>query len=276
MKLNASDVIAIVSAMLAVLALFVGLYAAVVTQRVATSGFQSAERVKSDTATLLAALRGLMIKAALYSQQEPKTRDDEKRADFIDIKPEKAVIQSFLDSPTAVAYYAFVAGRSKSARAAGRESEDWRIFFYRLVQLMYETNTYDAGILAGQTEKMFDNVSDSDLEMMSSGLEDLVGSIKGIALERTNDVLISAFVDKKKHEPDFKSFVAFLRKQGVKDPDVDLFWSAMSDDVNLTKDALKRGAKVNVTEGEIESRYKELWQKFKSQSLKGPRGTPVN
>jgi hypothetical protein len=268
MKLGASDLIAIVSAVLAVLALFIGIYAAVVTQRVATSGFQSAEKVKSDTANLLAAFRGIMIKAALYSQQDPKTRDDEKRSGYIDNRPEKSAIQTFLNSPTAIAYYAFIADRSRKARETGKEGEDWRLFFLLLVQLLHNDNTYSAGLLAGKIEKMFDGVSDDDLEMMSSGLEDLVGSIKRIARERQNDVLISVFVDRKKSVPDFKSFVAFIREQGIKDPEVDLFWAAMSGEGKLAEDALKQGAKVNVTEAEIIKRYKELWEKFSSHHTK--------
>jgi hypothetical protein len=270
MKLNASDIIALVSAVLAVLALFIGIYAALVTQRVATSGFQSAEKVKSDTATLLATLRSLMIKAALYSQQDPKTRNDEKRPDYIDIRPEKGVIQSFLISPTAVAYYAFVAQRSKKARDAGTKGEEWRIFFARLVDLSHSDNTYAAGLLAGKIEKMFDTVSDADLEKMSSNLEDIIASIKGMAREREHDTLIHVVVDEiGKGEPDFESFISFLRKQSINDPDVDLFWSAMSGDTKLAQDALKRGAKVSITEGEIKARYQQLWEKFKSDQKKG-------
>lgn len=116
MTLGTSDIIALVSAVVAVVALFVSLYAARVTRRVATSGFQSAERVKSDTANLLAALRGIMIKAALCTQDDPKTRDNKQRADCIDIRPEKAAIQSFLGSSTAIAYYDFAAKRARRRR----------------------------------------------------------------------------------------------------------------------------------------------------------------
>ena len=265
MALKASDITALVSAVVAVLALFISLYAAYVTQRVATSGFQSAEKVKSDTASLLAALRSIMIKSALYTQQDPKNRDDDTRADYIDIRPEKAAIQNFLISSTAIAYYDFAAKRSKKARETGKKDEDWRVFFLMLVTLLHTDNTYSAGVQAAKLEKMFDTVSEEDIEGMSSGLEDLVGSIKRISQERQNDALLYVLVDNAgKKEASFEDFVGFLRAQGIKDPDVDLFWSAANDDVNLSKDALKRGAKVNTTEGEIKSRYKGLWEKFSS------------
>jgi hypothetical protein len=193
--MKASDITALVSAAIAVLALFISIYAAYVTQRVATSGFQSAERVKSDTASLLAALRGIMIKSALYTQTDPKTRDDDQRADFIDIRPEKAAIQSFLNSSTALAYYDFVARKSKAAKEAGKKGEEWRVFFLALATLLHTGNTYGAGLQAAKIEKMFDTVSEEDIEEMSSGLEDLGGSIKRISQDRQNDPLLYVLVD---------------------------------------------------------------------------------
>lgn len=267
--MKASDITALVSAAIAVIALFISIYAAYVTQRVGTSGFQSAERVKSDTASLLAAFRGIMIKSALYTQQDPKTRDDDKRSDYIDIRPEKAVIQSFLNSSTAIAYYGFAAKRSKKAQETGKKGEEWRVFFLMLVTLLYTDNTYSAGVQAAKLEKLFDTVSEEDIEEMSSGLEDLVGSIKRIVQDRQNDPLLYVIVDNLgKKDASFEGFVEFLRAQGIKDPDVDLFSSAASGDVALAEDALKRGAKLNTTEGEIKTRYKDLWQKFNSEQKK--------
>jgi hypothetical protein len=263
-----SDVIAMVAAAVAFIALFIGIYAAYVTERVAGSGFQSAERVKADTASLLAALRGIMVKAALYTQQDPASRDDEKKPDYIDVRPEKAVIQGFLNSPTAVAYYVFVAERSKNATKAGKPGEEWRVFFLLIADLLRTSNTYSCGLQAAKIEKMFDTVSDDDIESMSSHLEDLVGSVKGMIRERQNDVLMSVFVDKLDSGPDmneFEAFVGFLRSKGIKDPDVDLFWASTSGDTEVAKDALKRGARVNVTDKEIISRYQQLWKEYSAQ-----------
>jgi len=266
MILGTSDIIALVSAVVAVVALFVSLYAAHVTRQVATSGFQSAERVKSDTANLVVALRGIMIKAALYTTDDPKTRDDEQRADSIDIRPEKAAIQSFLGSSTAIAYYDFAAKRSKKARESGEKGEEWRVFFLMLVTLLRTDNTYSAGVQAAELEKMFDTVSEEDLKGMSSGLGDLVGSIKRILHNRGDDVLLYVFVDNAgKKRASFEDFVAFLRAQGINDPDVDFFWSSANNDMSLAEDALKRGAKVSTKAGEIKSRYKALWQKFSAE-----------
>lgn len=267
--MKASDITALVSAAIAVIALFISIYAAYETQRVATSGFQAAERVKSDTAGLLAALRGIMLKSVLYTQQDPKTRDDDKRADYIDIRPEKAVVQSFLNSSTAIAYYDFAAKKSKKAQEVGKKGEEWRVFFLMVVTLLHTDNTYGAGVQAAKLEKLFDTVSEEDVEEMSSDLEDLVGSIKRIAQDRKNDPLLYVFVDNLgKKEASFEDFVEFLRAQGIKDPDVDLFSSAVSGNLDLAKDALKRGAKVQTTDGEIKSRYKDLWEKFNSEQKK--------
>lgn len=263
-----SDVIAVVAAAISIIALFIGIYAAYVTQRVATSGFQSAEKVKSDTATLLAALRGIMVKAVLYSQQDRATRDDENKPNYIDIKPEKAVIQGFLNSPTAVAYYAFAAERSRKARKEGKKGEEWRLFFLMIADLLRTDNTYACGLQAAQIEKMFDTVSDDDMESMSSHLEDLVGSVQGILQNRQDDVLIKVLVDQPDRDPkleDFAGFMDFLRSRGIKDPDVDLLWSSANGEESLVKDALKRGAKLNVGGTEIIDRYKQLWEEYKAQ-----------
>jgi hypothetical protein len=56
MLLKTSDVIALVAAVVAGLSLAISIYAIGSTERIATSGFQSAQKVKLDTAMLLAAL----------------------------------------------------------------------------------------------------------------------------------------------------------------------------------------------------------------------------
>lgn len=271
MTFSVSDLIALVSALVATLALFISIYAARMTRQVATSGFQSAERVKLDTANLLSALRGLMIKGALYTQQDPKIRDDKNSPIHISIDPERTAIQTFLSSSTALAYYAFVSNKSKMARDAGRKGEEWRIFFLYLVQLLQRGNLYEVGKLAGKVEKMFDGVTSVDIEEMSAGLQNLPRAIRKILEERQYDVLLHVLVDMQdeKRQRSFEDFVAFLRNQGIKDPDVDLFWSAIDGSVELAQDALGRGAKVNVTEGEIKTRYKELWNQFNSAKPAG-------
>jgi hypothetical protein len=265
MILKTSDVIALVSAAVAGLSLAISIYAISSQERVATSGFQSAQRVKLDTAELLSALRGIMVKAALYTQQDPKRRDDLNYSDYIDIRPEKASIQRFLNSATAVAYYAFVARKSSEARKAGKKGEQWRIFFLSLEQLLNTSNTYGAGKSAAKIETMFDDVSEEDIEEMSTGLEDLPGSVRKILKERPYDPIIQVMTElgaKGEADSKFPDFVAYLREQGVKDPDVDLFWSAISGDKNVAEDALNRGAKLNTTQGDIISKYQDLWKRF--------------
>jgi hypothetical protein len=267
MNLKASDLIALASAGVAFIALLIGIYAASVTQRVATSGFQSAERVKSDTAILLAALRSFMVKAALYSQQDPKLRNDKNFASYIDVQPERTIIQSFLNSPTAIAYYSFVTRKSKEATEAGRKGEEWRVFFLYIGQLTFDTNVYNAGKAAAKIERMLEKLSNDDLEEMSSSLEDLIGSIKTTIRDRKYDPLLEAFVGAKSDTDDSEAiqrFISYLRNQRLKDPDVDLLWAAGSGDAVVLKDALKRGAKVDVTTGEIISRYKEKWETFRA------------
>lgn len=279
MMLKTSDVIALVAAVVAGLSLAISIYAIGSTERIATSGFQSAQKVKLDTATLLAALRSTMVKAALYSQQDPKLRDDPNYPHYIDIRPERASIQGFLNSSTAIAYYLFVAQKSAEARKAGKSREDWRTFFLQLEDLLSRSNTYSAGILAARLETMFEIVSDQDIDDMSDGLEDLPGSVRKIIQERKHDAVIEAMVElgaKPKSESTFPDFVTYLRAQGIKDPDVDLFWSVISGDKTIAQDALNRGAKLNVTETELISRYHDLWNKFNEEprTVQPPSETP--
>jgi len=271
MSLKPSDLIASASAVLAFIALLIGIYAAIVTQRVATSGFQSAEKVKSDTAVLVAALHGLIVKAAPYSQEDSKLRDDKNFSEYIDIQPEKAIIQSFLNSPTAIAYYSFVIRKSKEATEAGR-GEEWRVFFAYLSKLTSETSVLSAGKDAVQIEGMFENISDDDLEEMSSSLENLVGTIKTTLRDRRYDTLVEGFVrwvhDGQSHEDDsqtIQKFLSYLRDQGINDPDVDMLWAARSGNSEILRNALQHGANVNVTPSQIISRYKQMWQTFEAK-----------
>ena len=141
-----------------------------------------------------------------------------------------------------------------------------------LVQLLHTDNTYQGGVLAARIEKMFDTVSDEDIEQMSSGIENLVGVVRKILEDRVHDPLLFVLVDMQEADRptrgEFESFVAFLRDQGVTDSEVDLFWSVIKEDKSLAEGALQPGAKLDVTEGAIISRYKGLWEKFKTERTK--------
>jgi hypothetical protein len=263
------DIIALISVIVALFALFISLHGTRIARRTTTSGYQSAERVKSDTATLLAALRGIMVKGAIYTQQDPRTRDNRSASDYVDIQPEKAAIQGFIISSTAIAFYAFIAKKSKEANEARRKSEEWRIFFLLLNQLLSTDNQYAAAVLAARIEKMLDRLENSDIEEMSADLEDLSGSIKNILIYRQHDPLLSVFTDRGKDaEVDFEAFLTYLKGQGVKDPDVDLFLAASSGDTASMEDALKRGGRLQATEGDIFRRYPGQLKDFRKASSK--------
>jgi hypothetical protein len=200
----------------------------------------------------------------LYSQQDKSRRDDATAPEYIDIRPEKTALQAFLNSPTAVAYYVFVAEKSRQASEAGRKEEVWRTFFLRLGQLLNTANQYEAAQQAAQLEKMFDTITDKDIEEMSDSLEDLVSSIKSMMKARPYDPIFNVLVDRPGEQPfDFPKFVKYLREHGVQDPDVDLASSVISGDVNLTKDAFSRGAKVSVTGSDIIARYPEQVKRYR-------------
>jgi len=259
-----AETIAYWSAILAVVAAFISLYAVHVTRTVATSGFQSAERVKSDTAGLLAALRSLMVKGALYTQQDSKQRDDASSPGFIDIKPERAVIQMFLCSPTAIAYHSFAADKGREATESGKRSEPWRAFGLQLAGVLQGGNPMSAALQAARLEKLLDGVTDDQLTAISANLEDLPGAIDKLRRARPHDVLTQVLFSMEDDSPHhvLPQFVEFLREQGVDDPEVDLLWASSTGRVDVAQEALKRGASVNVDAKTIIARHRALWDKF--------------
>jgi hypothetical protein len=56
-------------------------------------------------------------------------------------------------------------------------------------------------------------------------------------------------------EPDVYRQLKALRSQGIVDADIDLFIAVFENDVDQLKNALDRGANVNVTDTEVLSRY---------------------
>jgi hypothetical protein len=130
-------------------------------------------------------------------------------------------------------------------------------------------NQYAAAVLAARIEKMLDRVENRDIEEMSADLEDLSGSIKNIMIYRQHDPLLSVLVDRKDDtDSDFDEFLQYLKEQGIKDPDLDLFLAASSGDAELAEDALKRGGRLQATQGDIFQRYPGQLKDFQKKSAK--------
>lgn len=266
MEVSFSDVVAVVSAGVALLALFVSLYASFVSQRIATSDFKAAETVKSETAQFIAVLRSLVIKGVVYSQQNKEKRDSSDFEGFIDTRPEREAIEKFMNSPTALAYYSFVAKKSKIARGSGKNEEEWRTFFLLLAELQHTNHPWHAAKSAAQLERMFDGIREEDFREMANYLSDLPKAISFLLSEREHDVVMHVMVkhdDKEINRDNFIEFVKYLREvKKVDDLELDVFWAASSDDVELIKYASEKGANLQVTADEIINRYREYVAEF--------------
>jgi hypothetical protein len=267
MEISVSDIIAMTSAGISIIALFIGLYAALVAQKVATSDFQAVEQVKLDTAKLIAVLRSFMVKGVVYTQQDKARRDSPNFENFVDISPERKAIEEFMHSSTALAYYSFVAKKSKVAREEGLKSETWRVFFLLLGELLQTANPWAAATGAAKLEKQFDQIGEPEFREISRYLNDLPKAIALLFSERENDVITYVLVERD-HEPvgeaEFMDFVRFLRRdKGLSDPDLDAFWAAYSGDVELLERAHERGANLQIRSGALVERYKEFVPEFK-------------
>jgi hypothetical protein len=267
MKISFSDIVALVSAGISVLALFIGLYAAFVAQKVATSDFQAVEQVKLDTAKLIAVLRSLMVKGVVYTQQDKARRDSRDFESFVDISPERKAIEEFMHSSTALAYYSFVAKKSKVARNEGHNREDWRVFFLLLGELLQTANPWAAAMGAAKLERQFDRIGEPELREISQYLNDLPRAIALLFSERENDVITYVLVERDEgpiSEADFMDFVKFLREEkSVQDYDLDTFWAAFTGDVELLERAHEGGADLQIRSGTLIDRYKEFVPEFK-------------
>lgn len=264
MILSMSDVIAMVSLLIAIIAVITSFISERTARKLSTSDYESSENVKIDTARLLATLRSIMLKASIYSQKNKDMRDDSSYADYVDLSYEKDVIQEFLTSSTALAYQYFV---SKKSKEAGDNPEIWRTFSLQLASIIHTSNPYVAGNIAGKVELMLSTISEREMEEMTKVIGDLIGAVKFMTEDREGNLIPRVFVESQKEtEPtQFPRFLDYLIDNGIDDPDVRLFWGVTSDNIEVVENAIDSSAKLDITAGEIINRYKTQWDEFNKQ-----------
>ncbi len=235
------------------------------SRRVSTSDFQATQKVKLDTTALIAALRGIMVKGAVYSQQDSAQRKKRDYARYVDLAAEKKVVQDFLCSPTAIAYYSYLSDKSKKAAESG---EEWRTFFLQAAELLSEDNQYAAAKKAARLEKLFHPIEPNDFVGISRYLQDLGAALKRLFDNIPQDTLIAALMGASEPEVQgdaFRDFIIFLKQEKkIVDPDVDLFYGVFLDDTDVN-DAVARGANVQTVDSEITARYKQLFDEFRAR-----------
>ncbi len=236
------------------------------SRRVSTSDFQATQKVKLDTTALIAALRGIMVKGAVYSQQDSAQRKKRDYARYVDLAAEKKVVQDFLCSPTAIAYYSYLSDKSKKAAESG---EEWRTFFLQAAELLSEDNQYAAAKKAARLEKLFHPIEPNDFVGISRYLQDLGAALKRLFDNIPQDTLIAALMGASEPEVQgdaFRDFIIFLKQEKkIVDPDVDLFYGVFLNDTDVINDAVARGANVQTVDSEITARYKQLFDEFRAR-----------
>ena len=237
--------------------------------RVSTSDFQATQKVKLETATLIAALRSMMIKGAVYSQQDGVERKKKDYARYVDLTAEKKVVQDFLCSPTSIAYYSYLTDRSKRA---AESAEEWRTFFLQAAELLSEDNQYAAAKKAAGLEKLFHPLGAADYIGISGNLQNLSMALEQLFASIPHDTLISAMMAASEPEvgdEEFRQFIFFLKKEKmVADADVDLFYGVFVNDKSILEDAISRGANVATTSGQIIERFRHLLSEFRLSKKK--------
>ena len=236
------------------------------SRRVSTSDFQATQKVKLDTAALIAALRGIMVKGAVYSQQDSTLRKKKDYGRYVDLTAEKKVVQDFLCSPTAIAYHSYLSYKSEKASESG---EEWRTFFLQAAELLCEDNQFVAAKRAARLEKLFHPIEADDFIGISRYLQDLSAALKRLFDNIPHDTLIAALMATSEPEVQqdvFREFVIFLKeKKMITDPDIDLFYGLFLNDKAILDNAVSRGANLQADPSEITARYKQLFDEFRTQ-----------
>ena len=234
--------------------------ALVATVRVGSSDFRAEERVNEDMTRLLSSLRSIYLKAAWLTDQ-PKKKDKAHASLFDD---ERRVVQEFLTSTTAPAFYA-LEGRI-SARA-GKQGEEWRLFSYYLIDILRAPMPENYRIIANRavrTERLITELLPDELDRLSKDASSLSRAIREFARNRAGSTLATAAYKAFGGESDLDKARAVsmgmlqaLKRKGVADPDIDLLIASIQRDKEGIRRALNAGAQIGITVGDLMSRYKD-------------------
>ena len=233
-------------------------YAAKVSREVSSGDYASSERVKWETAKLLASLRSIATKGVHALIFKGK----------MDLTEEQESINEFINSPTAFAYYAWAG--LKSDQAGQGVAEKWRLLFYRLSQLSHSKDPHGSVQLAVELEGTFDSLTEGDLKIIveynSDLIEGLANSKQGRAGDPMLTVLHELLGEREAQEGENEELVmrqlAFLKGLALGDPDVDLALAVLQQDLDGAAGALARGGNMHAPIGEVLSRHKAQLARF--------------
>lgn len=238
-------------------ALVSGIIAILIVTMVSSSDYKAEQDVKADTARLLASLRSIMAKGAVRSQKPP---DAKKSPDF---KQELKVVNDFLSSTTAFAYWSWEGYKSKGME--GRP-EQWRVFFLYLIDILDSDDNYHKMMArAVAIEKLLTSLSKHDIRSIGRYISDLEEAVGDFKVSRQNSVLINAineiYDEPMDHKMTYRKFL-HLKDKGIKDPNIDMFLAIFNSDESALKAALEAGADRSMTDTQLFDKYRNELKDF--------------
>ena len=231
------------------------LYSVGASRQISSSDHHAAEQVKSYTARLFASLTSMTEKWALNTAAG---------GDKYDITEEQKVLTDFVNSESAMAFRAWIGDSGATL------NEKWNIFFLILERSSTGrsseidiNNIVDALLLLESLEtkdvKRITRYNSKLVRLVTTGLTDhnviVQGAIGG--LDRTNDSPRARGRHGGGSDERATEQLRWLKKNGISDPDVDMFLGVLTDDVDLVRRAMAEGADLGVPLSSVIDRYRD-------------------
>lgn len=225
---------------------------------VSSSDYKAEQDVKADTARLLASLRSIMAKgAAVRSLKPPEAK---KSPDF---RQELKVVNDFLSSTTAFAYWSWEGHTSGSMKGL---PERWTLFFLYLVYILDSDDDYRKTMAyAAGVEELLTSLSKHDIRSISSYISDLEKAVGDFKVSHQMSVLIKDVHEGyDKHMDPKMTYHKFLhlKDKGIKDPNIDMFLATFNSDVSALKAALEAGADPSMMDTQLFDKYRNELKDF--------------
>jgi hypothetical protein len=246
-----------------VFAVILGIIAIIVTSRVSSSDYKAEEDVKTQTAQLLACLRSIILKGVVLSQKAPTATT------LLTFSKEKEVINNFLSSTTAFAYWSWEGHKSETAPPG--KGEDWRLFFLYLVDILDAEDAANFRRMVARAvslEKLLTGLSKHDVGKISHYVSNLSGAVGAFRESREKSVIIKAATDVYGQAPSsdqLRGKLLHLKNKGITDPNIDLFLAILDPaggSADRARAALAAGADPNITDGQLLAKYQSQLQDY--------------
>ena len=238
-------------------ALVSGIIAIIIVTKVSSSDYKAEQDLKADTARLLASLRSIMTKGAVRSLKPPGAK---KSPDF---KQELKVVNDFLSSTTAFAYWSWEGYKSKGKEG---QPEPWRHFFLYLIDILDSDDNYRKMMdCAVAIEELLTSLSKHDIRSIGRYISDIEEAVGDFKESRQHSILIKAITEiYNEHRGPKMNYRKFLhlKDKDIKDPNIDMFLALFKSDVSALEAALEAGADWSMTSTQLFDKYRNELEDF--------------